>query len=414
MKKSKYVKIAVTAVIAAAILYIIMSIIDNIGVVYESLTAAFAFVLRIVTPVLFGVLISFLLSRPVSFFTRLLRKAKFFDKRFISARAVGSLASMILLFSLIALFFYALIPSLIQSVQNLTMDLPGVVRVINSVLVDLSKNPEISSIFDFMGINPAATTSVGSIITEFWGEIVVFLQQFTNWVFGFIVNTGVLIYNLVLGVIVSIYMLIYKNQIIGQISKLTKSLSQESHYRVAFVIKVADQMFYKYLIGRGLCSLGIGLITFAVCSFLGFKYSLLIGLIIAVTNMVPTFGPLIGAIPATLFAMMTAPIYGVYMLIIVVALQILDGNIIGPKVLGDSMGINVFWIVFSIIIMGGLFGIGGMIIAAPLCGLLRILIKNWLFRRQNTNEKLKGEAEYAASLQRYRQWITRKSKSEPL
>jgi predicted PurR-regulated permease PerM len=145
---------------------------------------------------------------------------------------------------------------------------------------------------------------------------------------------------------------------------------------------------------------------------LGFRYSALISLIVAVTNMVPTFGPFIGAIPATLLGMMTEPIYGLYILIIIVVLQIIEGNIIGPRVLGASLGINGFWIIFSIIIMGGLFGVIGMLIAAPFFGMLRILIKNWVLRKETDGEKLNNAEQYDASMARYREWVAAKPKAK--
>jgi predicted PurR-regulated permease PerM len=109
-----------------------------------------------------------------------------------------------------------------------------------------------------------------------------------------------------------------------------------------------------------------------------------------------------------LLALMTAPVYALYMIIIIIGLQFVDGNIIGPRVLGDSMGLNGFWIMFSIIVMGALFGVTGMLIAAPLFAVIRILLKNWIYHRNH--EALEGEAEYHASLERFNDWTTKKKK----
>jgi predicted PurR-regulated permease PerM len=216
----------------------------------------------------------------------------------------------------------------------------------------------------------------------------------------------------VLGLFFSVYMMAFRDQLKNQIIRLSKTVFGRLYYRLAFTYKVADGMFNKFLVGKGLCSIGIGIVTFIVCIILGFRYSALISLIIAVTNMVPTFGPLIGAIPAVLLAMMTEPIYGIYILIIIVALQIIEGNIIGPRVLGASLGINGFWIIFSIIIMGGLFGVIGMLIAAPFFGMLRILIKNWVVRKETNGEKLNNAEQYDASMARYRAWVAPKPKTK--
>jgi len=148
-------------------------------------------------------------------------------------------------------------------------------------------------------------------------------------------------------------------------------------------------------------------VTFGICALLGFHYSPLISLIMAVTNMIPTFGPIFGTAAAMLLSLMTAPEYAVYMLIIAIVVQILEGNIIGPRVLGDSIGINGFWIMLSIIVMGALSGVFGMLIAVPLFGVLRILIKNWMHHRQNG--MLEGEDEFRASMARYREWSAKKT-----
>jgi predicted PurR-regulated permease PerM len=203
-------------------------------------------------------------------------------------------------------------------------------------------------------------------------------------------------------------MLLFKHELKNQLRVLSKNVFRKSHHKLMFLVDITDDMFYRFLVGKGICSIAVGLVTFAVCSILGFKYSPLISIIIAVTNMIPTFGPFIGAIPALLLSLMTAPEYALYMIFIIIGVQVVDGNIIGPRVLGSSMGINGFWIMFSIIVFGALFGVVGMLIAAPVFGVLRILLKNWIYRRNHT--ALEGEAEFEASMQRFRDWTTKKKK----
>lgn len=410
MKKirSKHIKIAVTVVISGAILYAIMGIIDNIGLVYGSVASVISFIMKILTPVLIGFIITFILFRPAAFFGRLLGKAKFFRNRQRGANVLGVFITFIIFLAIIALFLYMMVPSIVQSVGSITKDIPDYAQSIDNMLYDLSRMDGVSQVFEFIGVDVANTNSISSIISEFWTEITVLLQGFTGFLFGFIVNTGRFLYNFVLGMFFSIYMLIFKDELKYQIKTISKNVFHNFHYKMAFVCKVADDMFYKFLVGKGICSLAVGIVTFIVCTILGFKYTALISLIITVTNMIPTFGPLIGAIPATLLALMTAPIYGLYMIIIIIVLQIIDGNIIGPRILGDSMGINGFWIIFSIIVLGGLYGVVGMLIAAPLFGVLRILVKNWIYKKNN--EKLVGEAEYVTSLQRYKEWTTKHKK----
>lgn len=412
MKKiqSKHIKIAIVVVVAGAVLYAIMNIIDNIGVVWSSVGAAVRFILGILSPVLIGFVIAFLLARPSAFFTRLVSRLRIFSKQKRVAHTIGVLMAFIVLIGLLVLFFYLMIPGVVESVSGISREMPKYAQSVDAVLSDLSQNPTVVQICDFIGFDVTNASSTNALLSEYWSDIAEFLKGLAGSAFGFIVNTGVFLYNFVLGLFFSIYMLLFKHELKNQLRALSQNMFRKSHYRLMFVIDIMDDMFYRFLVGKGICSLVVGILTFVVCSLLGFKYAPLISLIIAVTNMIPTFGPFIGAVPALLLSLMTAPEYALYMVIIIIGLQLVDGNIIGPRVLGDSMGINGFWIMFSIIIMGALFGVTGMLIAAPLFAVLRILLKNWIYRKNH--EVLEGETEFHASMERFHQWTT-KRKKEP-
>lgn len=410
--KNSQIRIAVIVVIAGAILYAIMSIIDNIGLVYDSVASAVRFVIGILAPVLIGFMITFLLSRPSDFFERLLGRIKLFAKKRKAAHSLGVLVAFVLFIGFIVAFFFLMVPGIIESVSSISRDIPGYAESVDAVLLDLSEDPGMTRVFEFVGIDVTRTNSLSAIISEFWGDITVFVQNITGTVLGFLVNTGLFLYNFVLGLFFSIYMLLFKHELKGQLRTLSKNVLRKSHYKLMFVVDISDDMFYRFLVGKGICSIAVGILTFAICAILGFKYSPLISIIIAVTNMIPTFGPFIGAIPALLLSLMTAPVYMLYILIIIVVVQIVDGNIIGPRVLGNSMGINGFWIMFSIIVFGALFGVLGMLVAAPVFGILRILIKNWIYKRNH--ETLEGEAEFTASMQRFREWTSKKKKDKEI
>jgi predicted PurR-regulated permease PerM len=131
-------------------------------------------------------------------------------------------------------------------------------------------------------------------------------------------------------------------------------------------VKFVDEMFAGFIDGKIIDSAIIGVLCYIGCLIFKFPNALLISVIVGVTNVIPFFGPFIGAVPATLLIMLEDPIKGLWFILFVFVLQQLDGNIIGPKILGNSVGINGFWIMFAIIVMGDLFGVGGMIIGVPL------------------------------------------------
>lgn len=411
-ERSKYIRIATIAVISGAILYVVMSIIDNIGLVVGSVASAISFVLTVLRPVIIGFIIAFVLYRPSKFLSRLLGRAKFFAAKQRAASALGITIAYVFFLGFLAAFLALMIPGVIKSVGGITQDLPEHISAVDNWLKTISQNETVVQIGNFVGFDVANANSLGEIITEFWSEITAVLQDVTGHLFGFVVNTGLFVYNFVLGFFFSVYMLIFKDQIKSQMSQISHAVFKNFHYKLAFTGRVADDMFYRFIAGKGICSIAVGVITFVVCAIAGFKYAALISLIVMVTNMIPTIGPLIGAIPATLLAMLTAPIFGLYMVIIIIVLQVIDGNIIGPRVLGNSLGINAFWIIFSIIVMGALLGVVGMLIAAPLFGLLRILIKNWLYKRKDGYIKLDVQAEYEASLERYRLWSSKKLRKQ--
>lgn len=410
MKKiqNKYIRIAIIAVVSAAILYAVMSIIDNVGLVFESVIAAIRFILAILSPVIIGFIIAFLLARPSMFFKRLLEKIKFFSKHCKAAYAIGAVTAFLIFIALIVLFLSIMVPGVIDSVGGITQEIPKYAQSVDGLLHDLSKDENVARVLEFVGLDVSQTNSISSIISQFWTEITGFVQNAAGFMFGFIVNTGLFLYNFVLGLFFSIYMLLFKDELKSQLCVLSKNVFKGLHHSLMFVVDITDDMFYRFIVGKGICSIAVGVLAFVICTILGFKYSPLISLILAVTNMIPTFGPFVGAIPALLLSLMTAPVYALYMLFIIIGLQLVDGNIIGPRVLGESMGLNGFWIMFSIIVMGALFGVMGMLIAAPLFGVLRILIKNWIYHKNHGT--LEGEAEFIASMQRFREWTSRKKK----
>ena len=407
MKKiqNKHIRLAVIFVIAGAVLYAIMSIIDNIGLVFDSVAAAVNFILSILAPVLIGFVITFLLSRPSDFFERLIGRFKPLKK---ASHVIGVLISFAIFIVLIVAFFYLMVPGIAESVGSISRELPHYAASVDTFLDSLSENQDATNVLGFLGIDIAKTNSISAIISEFWAETTELIQDISSRVFGFLLDTGLFLYNFVLGLFFSVYMLLFKHEIKSQLRTLSQHIFRKSHYRLMFVVDITDDMFFRFLVGKGICSIAVGVVTFVVCVILGFKYSPLISIVIAVTNMIPTFGPFIGAIPALLLSLMTAPVYVLYMLIIIVAMQVIDGNIIGPRVLGNSMGINGFWIMFSIILFGALFGVIGMLVAAPVFGVLRVLIKNWIYHRNYG--MLEGEDELRASLARFREWTSKKSK----
>lgn len=175
-----------------------------------------------------------------------------------------------------------------------------------------------------------------------------------------------LLKDLLIAVIVSVYVLVRKDKFAAQTKKITYSIFST---RIADFLVEETRSAYRilsgFINGKLLDSLIIGIIALVCCNLLKFPYPMLLAVIIGVTNVIPFFGPFIGAIPCALLILLVSPLQCVYFCIFVLILQQFDGNILGPKILGDSTGLDSFWVLFSILLFGGLFGFAGMVLGVP-------------------------------------------------
>lgn len=195
------------------------------------------------------------------------------------------------------------------------------------------------------------------------------------------------LWNLVIGLIISIYLLASKERLIGQTKKMTYAFL-DIRYANGIIedTRLIDRTFGGFISGKILDSVIIGILCFFCVSFMKLPYPMLISVIIGVTNVIPFFGPFIGAIPCGLLILMVNPLQCLYFILFIWILQQFDGNFLGPKILGDSTGLSGFWVIFSITIFSGLMGVPGMILGVPIFAVLYALLK----RRINRNLQRKG------------------------
>ena len=184
---------------------------------------------------------------------------------------------------------------------------------------------------------------------------------------------------MVIGIIISIYVLMSKEVFIGQSKKVVYALfTGKKANAVIHTVHKSNEIFGGFISGKILDSLIIGILCFICLYFMKMPYSVLVSVIVGVTNVIPFFGPYLGAVPSTILIMLANPIQGLYFVIFILVLQQIDGNIIGPKILGDSTGLSSFWVVFAILLGGGIFGIPGMIIGVPLFAVIFYILRRGL------------------------------------
>lgn len=282
----------------------------------------------------------------------------------------------VIIISVVSLFFTLVIPSIVQSITDILKNVPEYVSQAEAWgtkqyaelervgLIESLENFDVTSLQDLFD---RASASFNKILTGL-----------LTGVFG--ITSGV--FKIFIGLIISIYMLKDKEAFLGGIKRINYAILKVEHAdkAVEFVREV-DEVFSKYIIGKMIDSLIIGIICFAGLWMLKAPYALLMSIIIGVTNMIPYFGPFIGAVPAVLITLFTSPMTAVWVALFILVLQQLDGYIIGPYILGDSVGLSPFWIILAILIGGGLFGILGMLICVPVMAVFRNQFNRYINRR---------------------------------
>ena len=214
----------------------------------------------------------------------------------------------------------------------------------------------------------------------------------TKGVMGF---AGFLL-DFVIGIIISIYFLNSKDTFLAQIKKIiVANFKEETAEEIFEGARFTNRTFGGFISGKVIDSLIIGIICFIVMTIFGWEYSLLISCIVAITNIIPFFGPFIGAIPSVLLLLIVNPMHAIYFLIFVLVLQQFDGNILGPKIIGDSTGLASFWVLFAVLVGGGLFGFIGMVIGIPIFAVI------YYYMSRALNRKLERKG-YSTDLNDYR------------
>ncbi|MBQ2071346.1 MAG: AI-2E family transporter, partial [Oscillospiraceae bacterium] len=377
-----YINWGMTAFCVVALSLLFYFAVRNISVFGDF----FRKLVTILAPFIWGLVICYLLSPLMRFLEervflplgkRLYRKnkkggaAKF-------ARVMSILFSEIVLLLLIAALVYLIIPQILSSVQMLVQNSGTYADNVSKWLDGLLKNyPELDSYVG--GLFGNINANVGNWLeTRLLPQLGSLITSVSSGVYGFARS----IYNLIIGIIVSVYLLADKEGFLAAVKRLSYAVfSVETADKLRQGLNFVDKTFMGFLSGKILDSLIIGIICYIVCSILKMPYTLLVSVIIGVTNIIPFFGPLIGAIPSALIILMVDPSKCLIFIIFIIILQQIDGNIIGPRILGSSTGINGFWVMFAIILGSGLFGFWGMLLGVPVFVVIYTVIQNLIIKK---------------------------------
>lgn len=292
-------------------------------------------------------------------------------------RAGSILATLAIVLLVVYELFALILPEVVRSVQSIIFQFPIYVNNLSDwALLLLKDNPDLEATVDAL-INQYSTKVMEYVNTNLLPHINEVLKTVSLSVIGVFKA----LWNLVIGFIISIYLLGSKEKFAGQAKKIVYAMfDHKAGNELVSNFRFIHSTFIGFIGGKIVDSIIIGIICFVCTSIIGTPYSILVSVIIGVTNVIPFFGPWIGGIPSALLVLMVDPKQALYFGILIIFIQQFDGNILGPKILGDSTGLSGFWVIFSITIFGGLFGVLGMIVGVPIFAVFYAGVKSLVNR----------------------------------
>ena len=367
------------AIALSIIFFFLIYRFDGFGSAISTLTG-------ILMPFIYGAVIAYLL-KPVC------NTIEAFLRRFIPEKMKGLINALSVTFTILfgLLLIYALcmmiIPQLITSVTTLYYTAQANITKFMywaNHLEFIEKNEQIMEL-----LNSAYAALNTNLDTWIKNTLLPSMQNILSGAALGVLNVVVVLKNLVIGIIVAVYMLASRKRFVQQGKMVLYSVVKPRWASlITEEVKYADKMFGGFINGKILDSANIGVLCYIGCLLFKFPSALLVSVIIGVTNVIPFFGPFIGAIPATLLILIQNPIKALWFVLFVLVLQQLDGNIIGPKILGNTTGLSSFWVLFAILLFGGLWGFAGMIVGVPLFAVIYDVIKKLVIHGLRRNEEL--------------------------
>ena len=370
--KNSYLRWGITAFLTVAAILALYDILFG-----EHRIAGYLGVLgTIVTPVVYGGAIAYLLAPIVDFLERTVlspwaRSGQECRKQKAWVRVLSVLLTLAIVLGAVALLLFFLISDVASSIVQLSQNIALYVQIVQEWLQGMDGGwtlpPEIMDKIETLytqamnAFNEMSTVGLSEIVAALFGGVM--------GVIGFLGN-------LVVGIVIAAYMMGMKETLAAQGKKIICAVFERPYVeRIMDAVHYADKVFGGFIRGNIVVSVLIGVICFIALQIMGIPYAPLLGVLLGVTNMIPFFGPFLGAIPSAVLIFLIDPIKCLEFIIFILILQQLDGNILTPKILGDSTGLASLWVIISVLVGGGLFGPIGMLLGCPAFALLYALIR---------------------------------------
>ena len=371
----RYLKIGITgaAILASGILCAF--VLFKMPVIISVLKG----ITEILKPFLYGVVFAYLLAplcnKIEEKLFQIFPKAKTKARRFICFIAI--VISLCVAIAVIWLIIMMIIPQVWDSVMKIIQMVPQKLIVVNNWIEHMLENqPELQAYFE--EFSSQAESNIDSLLNvDTIQKVQSIINSLSVQLFGVL---GV-VKNIFLGLLISAYLLGRRKLFGAQAGLILHGVFSDKWAKIIEEeIRYTDKMFNGFLVGKIIDSAIIGLLCFAGTSIMGFEAPAFISVIIGITNIIPFFGPFIGAIPCGLLLLLENPMHCLYFIIFIFVLQQLDGNVIGPKILGNTTGVSSFWVLFAILLFGGMWGVVGMVIGVPLFAVIYDIIRKLVYR----------------------------------
>ena len=358
-KKYPYLRLGITLFVslAAAITFVFLLLrIDEISSFWTAVTSG-------LRPVIVGVALAYLLYHPcLALEKRIKRLGK-------AARPLSVAVVTLVVIGIVCLFFALVLPQLISSIRSLVANLPSMVQ---TSLDTLSEQLE-----EYTEVNEQVMLWLETVEKQLMEWIRTNMLSTVSVLSRSVLTVSGVVLDLLISVIVAIYLLLDRERYVAQLRKLFFAVSRKSRWNSAILdaFHQANYIFSGFISGKLIDSLIVGVVCFVCLSLMQMPYTMLVSVIVGVTNIIPMFGPFIGAVPSAFLILLVSPGKCLAFLIFIVILQQIDGNVIGPRILGDSTGLSAFYVIASMLLFNQLMGFMGMVIGVPLFATLYYVVK---------------------------------------
>lgn len=354
-----------------------------LGVIYfESIFQYLGELLNIIQPFIIGFILAFIFNIPMKFFEKKLAKQNKKKRRVVSA-----ILSVLLILLVLLLVVMVVVPQVIENVRTLIDNLPSIFAQAEKWL---------NYVFEEIRLSPDLLDKINEFQTRFAQTFISTLTAWAPNIASGVSHITTSVINIFMGFVMAIYMIFSKDKLIRQVKKFAHALFNDQHYQyISEVVKLTGTTFENFLAGQLTESIIIGVLCYIGCMILDIPYASIAAIVIGFTNIIPYFGPIIGAVISSVLILFVSPVKALIFLVFSTLLQQFESNLIYPHVVGNSVGLSALWVLFAVSVGGGLFGIPGMIFGLPTFSVIYELLRRWtnyrLEVKRNLAKKTRGD-----------------------